>query len=144
MAGSPPRDLRWWKIAAGVLGLVAAGVSLLHFREKAPAKPEMSFTMAVPENSVVQSFVISPDGRHVVIAAAVGGMQQLWLRALDANEAEPYRLPKAPLIRSGRRIAASSGSSRRTNSRKSRPAEVRPNRYAMLRTTGVGPGDAMT
>src|SRR5262249_33757338 len=41
-----------------------------------------------PENSSVHSFAISPDGRYVAIAANINGKQQLWLRALDALQAQ--------------------------------------------------------
>ena len=49
----------------------------------------MRSTIALPENSTVHSFAISPDGRTLVIAAAVNGKRQLWLRPMDALQAQP-------------------------------------------------------
>jgi Tol biopolymer transport system component len=45
--------------------------------------------MATPENtSSLHSFAISPDGRLLVMSAQVKGKCQLWLRALDALQAQ--------------------------------------------------------
>ena len=45
-----------------------------------------------PDNTTtLQSFAISPDGRLVAFAAEVNGKRQLWLRALDALQAQPVR-----------------------------------------------------
>jgi hypothetical protein len=76
-------------IAAAVLAVVAAALAFVHFREKPPAMPTQRTTMALPENSYLRTFAISPDGRYVAIAAAVNGRQQLWLRSLDALQAQP-------------------------------------------------------
>jgi eukaryotic-like serine/threonine-protein kinase len=81
------RLLPW--VAAGVLGLVAAALAFVHFREKAPLVSVQRYTVAAPENSAVHSFAISPDGRSLVIAAEVSGKRQLWLRPLDALQAQP-------------------------------------------------------
>ena len=75
--------------AIGVLMLALAAVSFLHFREAKPAERVLRYTMAPPGNSTVHSFAVSPDGRYVAIAAVMNGRRQLWLRALDALQAEP-------------------------------------------------------
>ncbi len=81
---------RWtWPVVAAVLLLALAALAFLHFRETAPPELTVRSTIAVPEGSTVHSFAISPDGRELVIAAAVGGKRQLWLRAMDALQAQP-------------------------------------------------------
>jgi serine/threonine protein kinase/Tol biopolymer transport system component len=83
-------DLRhWiWPAAAAVLLVALAALAFLHFRD-APPERTLRYSIAAPENSTVHSFAISPDGRYVTIAAVVNGKRQLWLRALDALQAQP-------------------------------------------------------
>jgi eukaryotic-like serine/threonine-protein kinase len=87
-ARSRPR-LSWvaWSVAAA-LAVIAVGVSFLHFRETPPPERTLRYTIAAPENSILHSFAVSPDGRYVAIAAAVQGKRQLWLRPLDALQAQ--------------------------------------------------------
>jgi Tol biopolymer transport system component/tRNA A-37 threonylcarbamoyl transferase component Bud32 len=79
-----------WALAA-VATVIALALAYLHFREATPAEHVLRYTIAAPENSSVHSFAVSPDGRMVVIAATVSGKSQLWLRPLDALEAQ--RMP---------------------------------------------------
>ena len=93
MEAAPPHGLprtreRLWISLAVVLLIGIAALSAVHFREKLPAVPVLRYSIAAPENSAVHSFAISPDGRYVVIAANINGKQQLWLRALDALQAQ--------------------------------------------------------
>jgi len=90
-SASPPEARKPWAwIAVALLGLLGlAGLGFLHFRETPPAERTLRYTIAPPENSTVHSFAISPDGRTVAIAAAVGGKRQLWLRALDTLQMQP-------------------------------------------------------
>ena len=86
------KGLLYTKLAWGVAALAivyALGVSFLHFRETPPPEQTLRYTIAAPEGSNVHSFAISPDGRYLVIAAAVNGKRQLWLRAMDALQAQP-------------------------------------------------------
>jgi eukaryotic-like serine/threonine-protein kinase len=76
-------------IAAGLLAVVAAVLAFLHFREAPTPERTLRYTIAAPENSTVHSFAISPNGRQLAIAAAVQGKRQLWLRPLDALQAQP-------------------------------------------------------
>lgn len=78
-----------WIAAAAVFALIAAGVSFLHFRETPPVEHALRYTVAPPENGSVHSFAISPDGTLMVMAAAVNGKRQLWLRPLDALQWQP-------------------------------------------------------
>ena len=76
-------------IAAAALAVIALGVSLVHFRETQPPEQTFRSSIALPENSTVQNFAISPDGRTLVIAATVNGKRQLWLRPMNALQAQP-------------------------------------------------------
>jgi len=77
--------LPWVAAAAGLA--IAAVLAVIHFRETPPAVQTLRYTIAAPEGTV-HSFAISPDGRYLVIAAGTAGKQQLWLRALDALQAQ--------------------------------------------------------
>ncbi|HEV2200611.1 MAG TPA: protein kinase, partial [Bryobacteraceae bacterium] len=77
-----------WAVA-GVITLALAALAFVHFRETPPPEQTVRSSIALPENSTVHSFAISPDGRTLVIAAAVNGKRQLWLRPMDALQAQP-------------------------------------------------------
>jgi serine/threonine protein kinase len=143
-AKSLPHKILW--VVAAVLLVLLASVSFVHFREKPPAPPVLRYTIATPENTTtLNSFAISPDGRYVVIATAVSGKRQLWLRPLDALQAQPMPFTEdATYPFFGRPTAATSDSSRKASSRRSRPAAARPNRCATPRTDGADPGTATT
>ena len=64
-------------------------MSFVHFRETPPPEQTLRYPIILPENSSVHSFALSPDGRALVIAAAVNGKRQLWLRPMDALQAQP-------------------------------------------------------
>jgi hypothetical protein len=100
-------------IAAVVLGLIAVGISTLHFNEK-PA-PETRVDIVTPPTDSPGSFALSPDGRKIAFAASGDGAQRLWVRSLDSTSAQARREPKAPSIPSGRPTAARSASSRTIN-----------------------------
>ncbi|MBZ5676582.1 MAG: protein kinase [Acidobacteriia bacterium] len=78
-------------IAAAVIALGALAVlAFLHFRETPPPERILSYTLAPPEGvQNIQSFAVSPDGRTIVMAAAIAGKQQLWQRPLDALQWQP-------------------------------------------------------
>ena len=85
-----PRHRSWlpWCIAAFLL-LALMPANILHFRETPPPEQTLRYTITAPENSTVHSLAISPNGRTLVIAAAVNGKQQLWLQPMDALQAQP-------------------------------------------------------
>ncbi len=90
-APSPSR-LKWvWPVASMLFFIVTAALAFVHFRETSPPEQTLRYTIAAPEGSSVHSFAISPDGRSLVIAAAVKGKRQLWLRAMDALQAQPMQ-----------------------------------------------------
>jgi Tol biopolymer transport system component len=77
----------------GIAGWIAAGILLLasvwlYFRTSA-APHVMRASIALPGNSInLHSFALSPDGRYVAISAQVNGKLQLWLRSLNAFQAQ--------------------------------------------------------
>src|SRR5215469_16341669 len=79
VAGGPPpvvtapsrSPLSW--IVAAVLLVALATVSFINFRQKPPEQQPLRFTIAPPVNSTVHSFAISPNGRHLVVSAAING-----------------------------------------------------------------------
>jgi serine/threonine protein kinase len=79
-----------WALAAAsaVFFAVAALLAVVHFRETPPSEQTLRASITLPEDSVVHSFAVSPDGRSLVIAAEVAGKRQLWLRAMDALQAQ--------------------------------------------------------
>ena len=79
----------WWMGGAAVLAIALAGLAFVHFRETPPVGQTLRYTVGVPESSRVNSFAVSPDGKMLVIAANVNGKWQLWLRAMDALQAQP-------------------------------------------------------
>ena len=81
---APSRSPLSWMVAA-VLLVALATVSFIHFREQPPEQQPLRYTIAPPVNSTVHSFAISPNGRHLAVAAAINGKTQLWLQALAAR-----------------------------------------------------------
>jgi Tol biopolymer transport system component len=81
---------RWaWPGAAAILAMGLMALALVHFRQTPPPDQTLRYNIAAPESGTLQNFAISPDGRYLVMAMAVGGKQQLWLRAMDALQAQP-------------------------------------------------------
>jgi eukaryotic-like serine/threonine-protein kinase len=78
-------------IAAGVFAIALAALAILHFREAPPVEQTLRATITSPAGmaSSFQSFAISPDGRSLVIAVVANGKSQLWLRAMNALQAQP-------------------------------------------------------
>jgi Tol biopolymer transport system component len=91
-AASAPSPSRLSWVAWGVAGLAIVcvlGLSFVHFRETPPPEQTLRSSIALPESSTVHSLAISPNGRSLVIAAIMGGKRQLWLRPMDAIQAQP-------------------------------------------------------
>jgi len=87
-AEAPGSKLPWILAAVGISAALI--VSFLYFRGQPAVERMLRYTIALPENTIsIHSFAISPDGRYVAIAAVVNGKRELWLRALDAFQAQP-------------------------------------------------------
>jgi Tol biopolymer transport system component len=76
-----------WSVAA-LFVLMTLVFGFLYVRAAPPPTRVIHYALAPPEHSSVHSFAVSPDGRYLVMAAAVNSKRQLWLRALDALQAE--------------------------------------------------------
>src|SRR5207253_3912062 len=92
IAATTPSSRAWLRVAGwvggGVLAILLASLTLIHFREAPTPAPILRYTVGLPAGSFLHSFAISPDRRLLVIAAAVNGKEQLWLRPLDALQAQ--------------------------------------------------------
>ena len=82
-----PRPIPWMA-ATLLLALALAGVALVHFRETPPTERVLRYTIEAPDKTSLHSFAVSPDGRHVAIAASTEGKQRLWVRSLDTLQAQ--------------------------------------------------------
>ena len=87
----------WAAVAVGAC-LIAAALSVVHFREKPAEPPVVRFGLGPPDMAAFTLFtgvpgpaLVSPDGRRIVFTAtsSADGTSQLWVRALDALAAQP-------------------------------------------------------
>ena len=142
-ARSRPPLLGW--IAAGAL-LVGSGIlAILHFRQMPPTAHELRATIAAPEGaSNIHSIAISPDGRYLAIAAQVNGKRHLWMRTLDALQAQAMPGTDDAGTPSGLPTAAISVFSGRESSRRSPAAADWRNRCATRRLAPADRGTAKT
>jgi serine/threonine protein kinase len=86
-APSPSR-LGWMSWAlAGALALALAAIVFFHFREQPPERQVLQYTLTPPASNI-SNMAVSPDGRHLVIAATGEGGRRLWLRSLDSLETQ--------------------------------------------------------
>jgi serine/threonine protein kinase len=125
----PPRMLSWAVAAGGIA--IALALAFVHFREAPSQRTVLRYTIPAPENTTsLRGFAISPNGRLVAIAAQVSGKRQLWLRALDALQAQPMAGTDDAIFPFWSPDSRYIESSRKASSRRSPPAAVRRNRYA--------------
>ncbi len=87
VAASRPHAVAW-KAATVVAALALAGVSVIHFREKQPASPElMRLDLLPPDKAILQKFAVSPDGRKIAFyAIGADGAGSVWVRSFDSGE----------------------------------------------------------
>ena len=91
-AGRATRERVAWTVVA-VLAAAAIALGIPYLRSASSDVHPIRFSVSLPENARLNTNtvpVVSPDGRRVAfIANRVGGEALLWVRALDALEAQP-------------------------------------------------------
>jgi serine/threonine protein kinase/Tol biopolymer transport system component len=84
------RNARLPWIVAAVTTLAFGSIAALYFRQKPTAElPEMRLEISTPSTQAPLEFALSPDGRYIAFVASGGGLQRLWLRALDKTDSQP-------------------------------------------------------
>jgi serine/threonine protein kinase len=73
----------------GMLTLVVMGMLALMLYSPPLDLRETRLDIATPTTYDRASFALSPNGRHLVYAATVDGLTQLWLRPLESERATP-------------------------------------------------------
>jgi eukaryotic-like serine/threonine-protein kinase len=91
---SPSRTLTGFVGGALAGAAIAAGLLAASRASRPVPAGTIQFSIPAPENSVffggqVPTFVVSPDGRHVVFVATTPGPQMLFLRSLGTLAAKP-------------------------------------------------------
>ena len=69
-----------------LLALLLVGLAIAHFNEAPPQPEPVRMSILLPAKSRVQSLAASPDGRHIAMVLVREGKQQIWVRALDAQD----------------------------------------------------------
>ena len=90
VAISPRRAVQWKaaSVVAAATMVALAGVAFIHFREKAPASPDlMRLEVLPPDKTMLQKFAVSPDGRKIAFyAVGADGAGSVWVRSFDSGE----------------------------------------------------------
>jgi Tol biopolymer transport system component len=73
-------------VAAAVLAIAAAAVSLVHFREAPPPEDPLKLSVTLPADGLPGYLALSPDGRRLVVTMIVQRKNGLYVRALDSSE----------------------------------------------------------
>ena len=76
-----------WLVAA-VCALLAGALAFVHFREAPLPQRTLRMQIARPEKTTAAHLALSPDGRTLAIVSQLNGKSQLWLRPLDAPQAQ--------------------------------------------------------
>jgi Tol biopolymer transport system component len=76
-----------WLVAA-VCALLAGALAFVHFREAPLPQRALRMQIARPEKTSAAQLALSPDGRTLAIVSQLDGKSQLWLRPLDAVQAQ--------------------------------------------------------
>ncbi len=90
-AAARPRVMFWAITAtAALFAAIALVLALVHFREAPPEQRVMKFALHPPEKTTFGAIAVSPDGRRVAFTTRdASGKTQLWVRPLDALDAQP-------------------------------------------------------
>lgn len=86
-ASRPANALIVGTLAAALLLLCL--VTFLYLRKPSASQPISRVNVLLPEKSRVRSLAVSPDGYFIAMVLVKDGKQQIWIRALDAQELAP-------------------------------------------------------
>ena len=87
-AASRPRSALLVVALGAALSSLAA-LAFLYFRQQSAFQPITRVNILLPEKSRVRSLAVSPDGRFIAVVLVKEGKQQIWIRALDAQDLAP-------------------------------------------------------
>lgn len=86
-ASRPASLLVPWSFA-GMMAIVAAIVSLVHFRQTALPAPAIRFSIPFPQGSTLGfGGELSPDGKYLAYSSLADGRSELWVRGLASEQA---------------------------------------------------------
>jgi serine/threonine protein kinase len=85
----PPRRKTLVWLGSGVLAIAVIALAAIYVPGRVPRVEAVELAMAPPENNVIQSFAISPDGSRVALATSQAGKSHLWIRPLSSLDAKP-------------------------------------------------------
>ena len=79
-----------WPMVAAGMAVIAAGLALVHFREKPPVAEPVTFQILPPEGHILAEFLaVSPDGRKIAfVTRNQNNRTVLWVRPLDSLQAK--------------------------------------------------------
>jgi len=86
-AAEAKRKTSWlWPALAGVLAIIVAAISFIHFRETPPTPSMLKLSVNLPDGAVPGFVRLAPDGRRFVVVLAKDQKSKLYLRSLDSTE----------------------------------------------------------
>jgi len=112
---APARVSRLRHVAPWFIASASIVVALLVLLERKPAVTALVSFYVYPVSKTIQSFALSPDGHHLVMAAGEGTKEPLWVRDSTRRSHGPCRARTAHVIPSGPPMGASSLSSQMAN-----------------------------
>ncbi len=86
---SPRTRMAFVAAALAAVAILFSGFAFLYFRRQPAPQPVTRVNVLLPEKSLVRSLAVSPDGRFIAVVLVKDGKQQIWIRALDAQELVP-------------------------------------------------------
>jgi serine/threonine protein kinase len=83
------RERLVWAAGGVIIATIATAGVTLYLRPVSVVVPETRLQISTPRDAALINFAISPDGRKVVFQAPISGRNQLWLRTLESETAQP-------------------------------------------------------
>ena len=81
-------------LAAAIIGVAAVATAVLFDSRRVPIRAQtLRYEMSAPDNEVAFQFAVSPDGQRVAFTThpllTLGKHRRIWIRRLDALQAQP-------------------------------------------------------